>query len=1007
MIINHNLPALNTYNRLSSNNMGMSKSLERLSSGLRINRAADDAAGLAISEKMRSQIRGLQQAERNVQDGISLIQTAEGALGEVHEILQRSRELCIQAANDTYTSSDRLEIQNEIDQLRDELDRIASTTQFNAKNLLDGSTSALTSTDKLTTKVFMRGGLETGSGNYKLEVTAETGASQVQKTDIFKVKHEVQKVGDFVAAQTNIEYISTVNGPSGTYTVDTIGDVSCVISTSNVPFNSQAAMSAEYYQNPCAVTAITVSQDNTVNASILFEITAVSATLVTFRVTSHQQSPDGTYTNIVNTCMQIDALTEACALTIGCVEGLMVDLDANYTHYTIGDKFIVDINGTSANSVCFGNCAGAASACFTYIGAVCAPQGNYVICSEVATAGNDATFCVGATREYFQGAVTPYAGLVAGVCICSTANASVLFEVTGAAAAGNNVCVKITILQIGQDGSLTCTISYSCLDGDDYCYVTGASCSLSGLTVCLGAVAGTRFCVGDKFVIDVQAQVCVAGTADTCLSLVGPAAGCTGSTCITKSFTFDNGALDVCVSGLRTFYINSCTGAVNDTAIQFDLSSCTLKDGTATFSVGTGISAPTTVAFSGPASCIAGYGSYTKTFTFFTGTLNYTETDLHTFFMNECNGYVDDAAFRLTLRDSCIATSGDCDASFCISNNSVGTLADPSTKLYDLEKFWDDNGNFVLEPPKTITLVQGDGQTTTVTFNKADTISTIINKLNHAIADDLGQCALTGGDGSHFVTYVMPPGSATGQEAVAGTFVIRSAIPGGGGEISFFGDDDVVKALSLMSIQDAVDNTFTVDVSDAHTGVLVAENVVIAGNDLIGVIDKNVDVQFAENTGISVSWNTASRKFDAISSGTCVTFVHIADNSMIFQVGANQHQDVMAAIGNMSVAALGMENIQVFTNDLANESLASIDAAITAVSHTRSMLGAVQNRLEHTYKNLAATAENLTAAESRIRDADMALEMMNFTRFNVLTQASTAMLAQANQLPQSILQLLR
>ncbi|NLU33240.1 MAG: flagellin [Clostridiaceae bacterium] len=139
MIINHNISALNTYRQLSVNNTATSKSLEKLSSGYRINRAGDDAAGLAISEKMRSQIRGLNQAIRNAQDGISLIQTAEGALTETHSMLQRIRELAVQAANGTNTPSDLEEIQKEIDQLKDEIDRIAQKTEFNTKTLLDGS----------------------------------------------------------------------------------------------------------------------------------------------------------------------------------------------------------------------------------------------------------------------------------------------------------------------------------------------------------------------------------------------------------------------------------------------------------------------------------------------------------------------------------------------------------------------------------------------------------------------------------------------------------------------------------------------------------------------------------------------------------------------------------------------------------------------------------------------------------------------------------------------------
>jgi len=141
MRINHNIAALNTYRQLTLVNSATQKSLEKLSSGYRINKAADDAAGLAISEKMRGQIRGLEQAVRNAQDGISLIQTAEGALNETHSILQRMRELAVQAANDSNTNSDRFEIQKEINQLAEEITRIGNNTEFNTMTLLDGTFS--------------------------------------------------------------------------------------------------------------------------------------------------------------------------------------------------------------------------------------------------------------------------------------------------------------------------------------------------------------------------------------------------------------------------------------------------------------------------------------------------------------------------------------------------------------------------------------------------------------------------------------------------------------------------------------------------------------------------------------------------------------------------------------------------------------------------------------------------------------------------------------------------
>jgi len=136
MRINNNIMAMNAHRQLAVNQSNAAKSMERLSSGMRINRAGDDAAGLAISEKMRGQIRGLKQAARNAQDGISLIQTAEGALNEIHSILQRMRELTVQAASDTNTIEDRREIQKEINELIDEIDRIAKTTEFNTQPLL-------------------------------------------------------------------------------------------------------------------------------------------------------------------------------------------------------------------------------------------------------------------------------------------------------------------------------------------------------------------------------------------------------------------------------------------------------------------------------------------------------------------------------------------------------------------------------------------------------------------------------------------------------------------------------------------------------------------------------------------------------------------------------------------------------------------------------------------------------------------------------------------------------
>jgi len=173
MRINQNISAMNTYSRLTAANNAKSGSLAKLSSGLRINKAGDDAAGLTISEKMRGQIGGLNQAVRNAQDGISLIQTAEGALNETHSILNRMRDLAVQAANDTNTKDDRIAIQGELNQLLDEVDRIAGNTEFNTQKLFgENKTTTDASGNQVTTFVKFNATLQIGANkDQSLEVS--------------------------------------------------------------------------------------------------------------------------------------------------------------------------------------------------------------------------------------------------------------------------------------------------------------------------------------------------------------------------------------------------------------------------------------------------------------------------------------------------------------------------------------------------------------------------------------------------------------------------------------------------------------------------------------------------------------------------------------------------------------------------------------------------------------------------------------------------------------------
>ena len=191
-----------------------------------------------------------------------------------------------------------------------------------------------------------------------------------------------------------------------------------------------------------------------------------------------------------------------------------------------------------------------------------------------------------------------------------------------------------------------------------------------------------------------------------------------------------------------------------------------------------------------------------------------------------------------------------------------------------------------------------------------------------------------------------------------------------------------------------------------NEGEAIARDVKVTGNQLIGVINPNVEGEFDAMAGVKASWNSAQRQF-AYTASDYETTLHLADNTTVFQIGANEGEDMSINIGDMRSNALGLHKVLVTDRESAARSITIIDNAIDKVSMQRSKLGAYQNRLEHTVNNLSTSSENLTAAESRIRDTDMAKEMLNFSKLQIMLQAGNSMLSQANQLPQNVLSLIR
>lgn len=807
MRINQNISALNAYRHLNVTDSRLNKSMERLSSGLRINRAADDAAGLSISEKMRAQIRGLRMALRNAQDGISLIQTAEGAMAEVHSILQRMRELAVQAANETYTSSDRMEIQKEIEQLKMELNRISSASEFNSKKLLDGTSSAIVSTDRITTHVFMRDGLRyvdqfgqkiEGGGNYKIAVGAvRIGSSQVQKSNIFMAKHGVDGVRDLaISRDAGITDLAAQNLQLGSYGVATVNNRPAAEAQSSA-FELQSYLGGvdappAFFQGSALTAGISAGATNTAySGSLLLEVVSANpgADQLVVNISGHLYHGDGSYWNIGNVQKTLTMTgTGATSFTLTAAE--------------IGDG---------------------------------APQGLTV------TAAAD-------LGGFEEGAYVP----------------------------------------------------------------------------------------GDKAVVGISQYIAAADIVDQ----------------------------------VRLQYNHAGAG---EAVGAFDGSSAVFEYTRAN----------------------DGWNNGTRTFRFIT---------------LDGNGNHYDGSIDLSF-----GGLGDADpaASFEFASG-MGRLATLDTRLYDIREFWDANGRFLLETPQTVTIVQGDGTQSYFTLDMNDTLGSLREKINRAIGEEDVKCLQQGRYvhqemQDNFVTYVTGSVRRDGTHlSTEGTLVVRSVIPGRQGNLAFFGKSDIINALGFQTIQHSSETIFNITVSNAHnTNELIARDVQISSNLLVGVVHPSVDVEFDPLAGMGmVTELDENGAFRLVSSDVHETYIHLRDNTLIFQIGPNPGQDVGAAIGRMDSRALGLHGILVTDRIKANMAIEAVDRAMVLVSSERSKLGAVQNRLEHTVSSLSVAIENMSASESRIRDLNIAEEMVEFTKNQILLQAGTAMLAQANMKPQAILQLL-
>ena len=341
--------------------------------------------------------------------------------------------------------------------------------------------------------------------------------------------------------------------------------------------------------------------------------------------------------------------------------------------------------------------------------------------------------------------------------------------------------------------------------------------------------------------------------------------------------------------------------------------------------------------------------------------------------------------------------------------------------LWEIDQFYDSEGEFLVDEPQKLTLIQGDGKTASVMIYREDTLQDTAAKINTAIADGLGQAAYTD-DANQFAVIsdgtgntsesvfsrsaiYDDEGSITGYD-IKSTLVIRSAIQGTEGNIYFAGNDDLIHAFGLNTIQDSEDGTYRVSIYNAHTGESVVSDMKITGHELGGIIHPNIDVEFDPMAGTIAAWDESTKQYNMTATGAYTANIHLSDNGLTFQTGTNQAETFSVQFGNVSADMLGVDRVNVMTSDLAEKSVTYIDEAIDSVVKQRTQIVSYSNALEHSIANLTVSGQNLADSRGRITDADYAKSAMRFIEFQILSRAENAVLTQANQQPEAVFSLI-
>lgn len=1079
MIINHNLGAMNANRNMGINQASASKSMQKLSSGLRINSAADDAAGLAISEKMRGQIRGLDQASANAQDGISMAQTGEGALNETTSILQRMRELATQASNDTNVGVDRTEIQKEMNQLTSEINRIGNTTEFNTQKLLNGGTGTARNGSLIVTTTPYASSSTTGIDSLDMAGTA-TGQVSNLATTTPSVKAGTVEAGT-VATVTGSKLAAsggTIGSPLTEVKASTLAGTAAINKATSTAganaataFTGAVTIGADY--GAATTEAFTVdfasaftgkTSGDTTSVSIggreySFAIgasDAASATNLAAAINTDKTANAGQYVNTatiaasgtdakitftgtanVNLAMNIgtfatdgtntQAEVQSAIKTDGKAAVYTYEMKANFTagdSITIGGQtFTAKADGTASGANQFdvkattalttasllaklqanpsiGN-AGAGAYAVTAGSPAWSADSNSITITKKAAGAETAQ----QTLDYAtNAAVTPTAAIKGQYKFEIASNFGVGQKVT---VAGQEFTVKAsgasdsTSFAVGADINATAANLLTAINAN-----TTLANKFDAANLSTSAVAGiTASGLATDLDTIVLQEKTASGTAMA--TVVGGSIGVANQPAVKGVYNFDvtknfsagdyvdiggtKYTAKVGASAADEFELGANTSDSIDALVlkitagsTFDAS----KADSTFFSNNRVVLTEKTA---------SGGTSPTVTAANVTDVKGVSEFKITT---NLAAGDVVKIAGKMLMAGGAAASFG-LDGNFAVGGTTTAT----ATNIKDAINNATGTSAQALQDLKALYTVTSTGDQLTFTEKTASGSDLANNATNLSIGSNTdGRSASTAKTKQAYevTALALDAGSTVKIGATDITLAAKGTSAMVATELKAQIDDTANTATATLRTN--YDVTVTGDKLKLTQKTAAAETAIGATFDTTDHDAFTATLQIGANTGQSMELSIADMRSTALKISGDNTETGAA---VVAKDGASASYVSTANVSNGSNDTSVEYSLDVSTNEKSTAAISVINDAIETVSAERSKLGAYQNRLEHTIANLGTSSENLTSAEARIRDVDMAKEMSTFSKNNILSQAAQAMLAQANQQPQQVLQLLR